>query len=586
MIEFRSIEVKNFLGVGNVPMGYTFSNGEAYLVCGTNGSGKSSILLDGLNFALYGTPFRNINNDQLVNSINEKDCLAVLKVVIDGKEYRIERGLKPRVFNIFENGVLRQKESTIPEQQKSFEELILKMDQKTFRQIVILGSKSYIPFMRLKASHRRAVIEDLLNIGIFSEMGAIIKEKLSAFAIQAREIDVELRLINQSIQSTQELLDNETNGTFQQKTANEINEFIQLRANKQQQRNCLMEMGREKMAEKRDLPDMMAVQRELDQYWKAENQGVLVKRRISKEIDFFRKEEVCPTCHQDIDHQFRELQLQRRTAEAETLETGFQKIRSLVADANEKLKAIREFEQQMAEIKAKIDGVDREIAEIQHSIEMVGSKLSDHKDELDKNRENLNRKIEELTSQLREVKDRQHQLLFDGRILSSVLEMVKDSGIRQKIIETYLPFINSQINLYLKAMNSDVHFVFDEMFNEIIKSRHRTEFSYDNFSEGEKLRIDLAVLFTFREISRKRNSSSTNLLIFDEIGDSSLDADGFDCFMKILKSNNEKQCFVIISHTPEKITSHVNRIYEYEKLNNFTHLKAYFENTNPETSLS
>lgn len=587
MIEFKSVFVRNFMSIGNKPLGYKFHNGEINLVIGPNGSGKSCILLDGLTFALFGNAFRKINNDQVINSINEKNCLATVEFSIGKSEFKVERGIKPRMLNIYENGKLRDKESTMPEQQRYLEQNILRLDERTFRQIVILGSKEYVPFMRLKTSHRRTVIEDLLNLSIFSSMGDIIKKRLSALMNEARASEIECRLLENNIQEIQDLLSKVQGGddAFLKAKQNEINSIrkdVKARqkdiATHEKEVNKRLKSLLEKHAQVTVDEITNDFENQKFKILDMTSQGNALLNRLVKDGKFFAEHDNCPTCHQGIDDAFRAKSINDVDKKIATLKLG-------MTASTEKLRAVE------GEI-SKVNTVVKEIVELQHTIAglqndiryreaaliSINNDILTHTDHANSNVQEFYGKLTAANEKLNVMKQRETELMLEGHQLTYIHELVKDGGIRNKIILTYLPLINSLMLKYLEMMEADINFTFDEGFNETIKNRNRDNFSYDNFSEGQKLRIDLAILFTFREISRLRNSTATNLVIFDEIGDSSLDMEGFEAFNGILREEKEKQCVVIISHSPEKIMGKVDRIYEYALEKNFTTLKSYTEN--------
>lgn len=587
MIEFKKLQVKNFMSIGNKPLGYEFRNGEVYLVHGENGSGKSSILLDGLTFALYGNPFRSINNDQIVNSINLKGCSAETEFTIGATTYRVERGMKPRHLNIYENGKLREKESTIPEQQRYLEQNILRMDERTFRQIVVLGSKAYVPFMRLKASHRRTVIEDLLNLSIFSNMGEIIKKKVSILATEAKTLEIENRLVEQSIAETQELLEKVqgTGDTFIVEKMSEIDstraeiDTFGIQIEEIELGNQALILTTLSTTEYNGIEDYKdSLTDEKFKIMDMNSQGRALVGKLSKEYTFFEKNKNCPTCHQEIDDSIRDTFMHKAETQIQTMEQGMKKADQKIQFIDQQIASTSLTMRKVAAGMAQIQSIRNEIKNLNNLIVRLNQDILGHKARFDSNAQEFLVKLTDANTRLSEQKARETEIMSEARRLSYIHELVKDGGIRNRIILTYLPLINKLIGKYLDIMESDINFCFDENFNESIKSRHRDNFSYDNFSEGEKLRIDLALLFTFREISRQRNSSATNLVIFDEIGDSSLDSEGFDSFMNILAEEKEKQCVVIISHSPEKIAGKVDVVFEYAKVKNFTVLKNYTVN--------
>jgi DNA repair exonuclease SbcCD ATPase subunit len=577
MIVFKTLEVKNFMSIGNVPMGYDFENGKTYLIHGKNGSGKSAILLDGLMFALYGKAFRAIGNGQIINSINGKDCMATVEFSIGQTEYKVQRGLKPNILKIWINGNLRERDAATMDYQKFLEGSVLRMDEKTFRQIVILGSKAYIPFMQLPTNSRRIVVEDLLSLGIFTIMGRVTKERLNGLMTEAKNNESDIRNTQRSIEETQSVIEQlkYSGGEYALQKQSEIDrnraEIADAEAKIAAKQDEILKLtdGNDPSGEAKKLQALMnSIQENVSKV--RVNLG-----RLTKENDFFAKNDVCSTCHQNISPEFKIEITQKNTIQIgefngmiELADRKKTETSAKIEQHNETLARIRELNEEIRDLQAEVRShykvIDVLLADIEKHSKKEGSNIGFYET-----------KLVELNSRLTSVKQRDVEIVASARRLTYIFEMLREGGgIKVKIIETYLPLINKLIKHYMDIMEANIEFSFDEKFNEVIKSRHRDNFVYANFSEGEKLRIDLCMLFAWREISRLRNSAATNLVIFDEIGDSSLDGEGFDCFMKIIGEEKPKQCVVIISHSPEKIVNKCDRIYEYHKVRGFTALKS------------
>lgn len=588
MIHFDKLTAKNFMSIGNVPIGYEFEIGQTYLVKGVNGSGKSSLLLDGLTFALYGKAFRNINLAGLANSINRKDCVVTLDFHIGNVKYRIERGLYPTFFNFYVNGKLREKEASKHDYQKHLEKQILRLDERTYRQIVILGSKAYVPFMQLGAGARRVVVEELLELGIFSVMNNVTKTKMAALMTDAKINESNIKIIQNSISETTGIIE-QLRSTGDEYTLQKQEQIDKMRASVDALEDEIIktEQKIDELLENSDLDmEIDGLRTFMMKIIEQASRAKAELSKIDKEIKFFETNDICSTCHQEIDEEFKGNicdgnhkkadQYRKALLVAETEKT---KADANIATKTAALELVRGFRHDVKISRTDIEGKNKMIKslilDIENHSKKEGSNISVYE-----------HKLAEANTQLQLARDLDSDIMTKGRRLAYIHEMLKDGGIKTKIIETYLPLINKLVSRYMEIMESDIQFQFDDKFSEIIKSRHRDNFEYASFSEGEKLRIDLALLFTWREISRLRNSASTNLVIFDEIGDSSLDENGFECFMKILAEEKAKQCVILISHSPEKIAGKCDRVYSYKKEKNFTTLESLTINEEVGASLT
>jgi DNA repair exonuclease SbcCD ATPase subunit len=587
MIRFTNIKVRNFMSVGNKWMGYDFAEGQSYLVTGKNGVGKSIILLDGLMFALFNKAFRNINLGQLVNSINNKECQAEVEFEIGKTTYKIERGIKPTYLNIYINGKLKTKDGDLPSYQKFLESQILRMNEKTFKQIVVLGSKEYTPFMKLFKADRRIVVEDLLSLTIFQQMATVVQARQKSLMQESQTLATELRFVQKSIDETKDFINT---------LRSSGDEYVSNKQKDIEKHRLKMDELKDRVAEKEELVEKERKGEDLDALFDSvqESKMKLLEmssvvessiKRINDELNFFAKNDVCPKCHQDISQEFKD----HLKCENDDKLRDFHKCIETSKTHTIKLNDdIDQIQARMGTIRDALDQVRTLYAEIrshENIINVLNTDIKTHSSHSDSDLATFERKLADLNDDMTAKRQRDMEIVVEGRRLNYIYDMVRDGGIRSKIIDQYLPVINKLIRKYLEIMESDIDFSFDSDFKESIKSRHRDAFTYASFSEGQKLRIDLCLLFTWREISRMRNSSATNLIVFDEIGDSSLDAEGFECFMRILKEESEKQCVIIISHTPEKIAGKVDRIYEYDLHRGFTNLKKLTNNAN-EVSLT
>ena len=571
MILFKKVRYKNFLSSGNTFTEVNLDTHKTTLVVGQNGAGKST-MLDAISFGLFGKAHRNINKPQLVNSINNKQCIVEVEFSIGGNDYKVSRGLKPAKFEIIANGTLLNQNSHSKEYQKVLEQNILKLTHKTFHQVVVLGSSSFTPFMQLGAYHRRDVIEDLLDIGVFSKMNILLKEKIAALkekinqTLHALEINQtkteaqkkyirDLSKINNDVRKEKE--------TAIEKLKEEKVDLVSQIAELNKKHSEVAETLNQKWVEARD------VIKDLDN---AETETLTTIKRLVKDTQFYEKNATCPTCEQDIDHELKERKLQDSKAEAGQLQSRLSEVKQSREAASEnleqceaELKEVVSWSHQMADKQERIERIDYDVEQAQWDIE-------DDKSKGDLAQANTD--FDTLTSEHYELMDSKTKFNDQYSYHSVISEMLKDTGIKTKIIKQYLPVINKLVNQYLQILDFYVHFDLDESFTETIRSRHRDAFSYDSFSEGEKQRIDLALLFTWRQVAKMKNSISTNLLILDETFDSSLDETGIENLMKIIHTLGDDSNIFIISHKKEELDGKFESKIEFEKKNNFSRMKA------------
>ncbi len=569
MILFKTIRWQNFLSTGNQFTEIKLNRSKSTLVVGENGAGKST-MLDALSFALYGKPFRNINKPQLVNSITQKNCLVECEFSIGSKEYKIRRGQRPEVFEIYCNGGLINQSPNIKEYQELLETTILKMNHKSFGQIVVLGSANFIPFMQLPAHTRREVIEDLLDIQIFSVMNSLLKEKVVANKNEILNSEHEIDLIENKIEMQEKnikslkLNNEELIGQKQELidvTKVKISEANVVVANVSAQINTLKQTIADKTKVETKKQKVLELEKKLEDRIRA----------IRKEVKFFEENDNCPTCKQGIHEEFKCEKLNSRNEQLTQVNGGL----------TELSKEFTILESRLAEISSvnsEIEKLNREITENNNKISSWNESISTLNDEIEKIRNNTkvidanNIEVEKLQSELKGKITALEGLHQEKKIQDVASVLLKDSGIRTKIIRQYVPIMNKLINKYLASMDFFVQFELNENFKETIKSRFRDEFSYDSFSEGEKMRIDLSLLFTWRSIAKMRNSASTNLLIMDEVFDSSLDATGTDEFLKILESLTADTNVFIISHKGDQLYDKFHSVIKFVKHQNFSRM--------------
>ena len=570
MILFQTIRWKNFLSTGAAFTEINFTKSTNTLIIGQNGAGKSTIL-DALCFGLFGKPFRKINKPQLLNSINARDAVVEIEFNIGQKRYKVIRGIKPNVFEIYLNDVLLNQDAASKDYQEILEKNILKLNYKSFTQVVILGSASFVPFMQLSAADRRTIIEDLLDIQIFSSMNAIVKEKMSALKDGITKSKYDIKLVEEKINlQMQNIEENNKNRVAEiQKRVQEVAEsnlHIQQLEKDIELINKHIDVLQGKVGDKKEKLDKKA--KGLFQI-KGKVQTNIA--RNEKEIQFYESNHDCPTCKQSITSDWKDSQVKEKTEKIDTQRTGLQEIDEELNKVNNEVKSITDI---INHINAHNGEIIRHNSTIT-SINQYISKLNGELGELNEKRvgtEGADQKLTELKQELETYNQLYKEQLTEKHYNEFAGTLLKDGGIKTRIIKQYLPIMNKLINKYLTAMDFFVNFNINENFEETIKSRHRDEFSYANFSEGEKMRIDLALLFTWRQIAKLKNSTNTNLLILDEVFDSSLDTVGTEEFLKLINEMGTDTNVFVISHKGDQLFDKFRSIIKFEKKNNFSRI--------------
>ena len=567
MIQFRSIRWRNFISTGNVFTEVRLDQNQSTLIIGENGAGKSTIL-DALTFALYGKPFRNINKGQLINSINQKNLEVVVEFTIGSKQYVVRRGIKPSVFEIFCDGQLLNQNAEAREYQEMFEKNILKLNSKSFNQIVILGSASFTPFMQLPAAHRREIIEDLLDIQIFSKMNTLLKDRVASNKEKIVDAQYTIQSLNDKIKLHQEHLDQlkQNNDLLVEQKNQQIKT---LQEQLQALNDTLAGLQTDQQEQETKSVANLKITKKLEKYKALRSQIEDKIKRVEHDIQFFHDNDNCPTCKQQIDTSFKTQTTEEKRQCLTEIETGLEKLDLEIETTNKLLD--NDVADNLAQTKTKISNTRVEIKIKQSLVGQINaeiSTLSVKTDQIVGGEQNVTQMQTDLQKKQTEL---QHAQGYK-QLLDVAGMMLKDTGIKTKIIKQYIPVMNKLINKYLAAMDFFVNFEINESFEETIKSRFRDEFTYASFSEGEKMRIDLALLFTWRSIAKLRNSVSTNLLVMDEVFDSSLDSAGTEEFLKILSNLTKDTNTFIISHKGDQLIDKFVNIIKFEKHNNFSRI--------------
>ena len=567
MINFKYVRWKNFLSTGNQPTEIQLDKNSTTLIIGENGAGKSTIL-DALCFGLFGKPFRNISKNQMVNSINNGGTAVEVEFTIGSVDYKVVRCIKPNRFEIYQNGKLMNLEANARDYQKILEQQILKLNYGSFTQVVILGSSTFVPFMQLKARHRREVVEEILDIQIFSTMNLILKQRLKTVVEDIRDIEYQYNLGVEKISLQENLIadlkDNKDKIISQKQSLIDSNEEEIF--NRTKEKNDIESQNEELL---KSIDDKASVEKKSSKLkeWRA---TLNEKHKTHSDmITFFESNEDCPTCEQHIDETFKEGMIVSKKSQIEELSTGMTRLRDELAavttrsnEIKETTSVIRNNSIKLASISQSITELEKFNTQLQTEIEQFTAEGVGQSD-IDK--------LKDLKTDTKEISVRRTKLREDKTYYEAGRSMLMDTGIKTKIIKQYLPIMNKLINKYLTSMEFYVNFTLDENFEETIKSRYRDEFSYASFSEGEKMRIDLALLFTWRAIAKMKNSTNTNLLILDEIFDSSLDGTGTDEFLKILHTLSGENVFVI-SHKQDVLADKFKSTIRFEKIKNFSHI--------------
>ena len=571
MIVFKKVRWKNFLSTGNNFTEIELDRNSTTLIIGENGAGKSTIL-DALCFGLFGKAFRNISKPLLVNSVNGSSTIVEIEFTIGTKKFLVRRGIKPNILEIYVDGKMYNQDANARDYQKHLEQQILKLNYRSFTQVVILGSSTFVPFMQLNKKYRREVVEEILDIQIFSLMNFILKSELKTLSQDIREVEYEKSLYEEKIALQEKYIKE-----IKKNKDKILKEKVELLSGNDEEifmrqgENDLLNQDFDELVN--SIVDKTKMDEKLSKLNDIKSTLVEKHKNHSTMIAFFDNNDDCPTCEQHIDEQFKKQMISKKKKSANDLMTGLNELETELISTKDRLtgikdiaKTIREKEVHIAKNKSSVDQLEKFNTNLQNEMNELSEESGVTK--LDNN------KLEELKSKLKGIDNSRSKLKEEHIYSDAARNMLQDSGIKTKIIKQYLPVMNKLINTYLTSMEFYVNFTLDENFEETIKSRYRDEFTYASFSEGEKMRIDLALLFTWRAVAKMKNSTNTNLLILDEIFDSSLDSTGTDEFLKILNTLGDENVFVI-SHKQDMLVDKFRSTIKFEKTKNFSHITEY-----------
>ena len=565
MIKFEKVRWKNFLSTGNQFTEIELDRNETTLIIGENGAGKSTVL-DALCFALFGKPFRTISKSQLINTVNAMETVVEIEFSIASRKYKVIRGIKPNKFEIWQNDKMLNQEANSRDYQKILEQQILKLNYRSFTQVVILGSSTFVPFMQLKAKFRREVVEDLLDIKIFSVMNLLLRQRLKDLATELQEVEYNYKLSSEKI-SMQE--------TYIKDIKN--NADVIIKDKEKTYDDNAVELGK-KVSEKKTLEEnQKSLFKSVDDQISTESKDTKLKdlrstltekqKEKDKMINFFEKHDECPVCTQNIDNEFKTQMISTKQTEKKEITDGLLKMENELDKTKSRLDEIKKVTDVIQDNSIKIAQLNTSIQELEKYQERLSSEIKELENSTINNSDE--EKLKTLQEEFNQIEQNKKELKEEKVYKEASRAMLQDTGIKTKIIKQYLPIMNQLINKYLASMEFYVNFTLNESFEETIKSRFRDTFNYESFSEGEKMRIDLALLFTWRAIAKMKNSTNTNLLILDEIFDSSLDSAGTDEFLKILNTLEGENVFVI-SHKQDVLVDKFKHTLKFEKNKNFS----------------
>ena len=567
MILFKKIRWRNFLSTGNQFTEIDLIDASTNLIIGTNGAGKSTIL-DALTFSLFNKPFRKISKGQLVNTVNEKDCVVEIEFAVSKTEWKVIRAIKPNIFEIYKDGKLLDQKAAATDQQKWLEEQVLKLNYKSFTQIVVLGSASFVPFMQLTAPNRREVIEDLLDIKIFSVMGLMLRERIRGSNERLREFSIRNNLVEEKIDMQKTFIE-ELEATGKKDISEKKKKLEEINGEINAYEGELQEMSDELNVLNKDVEMFSGSNKKLRKLGNLRGKLSQKVSTITEEHKFFTDNTVCPTCTQSIDEAFRIDRINDAKSKAKELEQGYKELEEAIRLEEERETQFKEFTKEASNLTHEISKTSTRISGLQNQtrdIEQEIQRIREQRESRTTERHALDKLVGELEALQKDQSKENENNIYNDFAYS----LMKDGGVKSKIIKRYLPLMNQQVNKYLQLMDFYINFSLDEEFKETVKSPIHDKFVYESFSEGEKMRIDLSLLFTWREIARMKNSANTNLLILDEIFDSSLDGFGTEYFTKIIKYVVSDANVFVISHKTDDIIDQFDNVIRFDKVKGFS----------------
>ena len=569
MINFKKVRYKNLLSSGNKFTEIQLDQHQTTLILGDNGAGKST-LLDALCFGMYGKGFRNLKKDLLINSINGGNLWVEVEFSIGKKEYKVIRGAKPNKFELYVNDVFVNQDATVRDYQEHLEKNILKMSYRSFTQVAILGSANFTPFMQLKATERRKLVEDLLDISIFSRMGDILRKKISNHTVEVRENNHEIDLLEERINGLNEQLN-----ALRENRESKILKYESTVDETQENINNLLgdidEKTKNVVEKTTSINDKDSKETRLKQIVDMEAGLETARKKALKDIEFYENNDDCPTCKQGLDIEHKKKHIEEKQTKVSEIKEAITTLDEQVEDLNTRIQEINGIQDEITKIQKEVGILQTEVVSNQKFVQKIQKEIEELKKEGQGNGD-VQSRIDDSEDKLDILHAKKESLVDQQHYFEIAQVLLRDQGVRQKIIKQYVPIMNKLINKYLAQLEFYVGFELNEKFEETIKSRFRDVFKYDNFSQGEKMRIDLALLFTWRSVARMKNSVNTNLLILDEVFDSSLDTQGTDDFLKLLNSLTEKTNAFIISHKGEALYDKFNDVIRFEKHKNFSRI--------------
>ena len=567
MILFKSVTYKNFLAAGNNPITINLNDSGSTLIIGQNGAGKSTII-EAIVFALFNKSFRKVNKNQLINSINEKDCVAEVEFSIGSTDWKVRRGIKPNIFEIYKNGMILDQSSSAADQQKWFEQSVLKLNYKSFTQIVVLGSSTFVPFMQLPAASRREIIEDLLDIRIFSTMNVILKDRIKSSTEELKAFETEIGFLKEKADMQKSHIKS-LEKTAKKSISQKEDKIVELQSGVDAIQNEITSLYEQVESKTNQLKKYDGIEKQVKKLEKEINTNLNLISRTEKEQEFFTDHDTCPKCTQVLSDELKQSQMKESRKVIE-------EANSFVAKYKKQLNTTTNLLGEQAKLNGEIAdlnwSVKSNLNDIKSSNNLIKEIQGEIKDLLEDN-VNIDSEKEKLTAIASKGVSLQQtivELKKERRNYDLISTLLKDGGIKSMIIKKYLPVMNQLINKYLQALDFYVNFTLDEEFNESIKSRYRDDFTYSSFSEGEKMRIDLALMFTWRSVAKLKNSANTNLLILDEVFDSSLDVAGTEDFLRIIRGIYEDTNIFVISHKGEILLDKFDKVLRFEKIKNFS----------------